>query len=110
MAAGEPTQTAASRAAMRPGGSLATRPLHFIWLVDGSGSMAHEGKLQALNTAIREALPPLRQVAADNPTAEVLGRAVRVATGATWPVPGPTPAHRFTWPALTADGPAALAA
>ncbi|MCU1451826.1 MAG: hypothetical protein JWP02_3996, partial [Acidimicrobiales bacterium] len=40
MAAGEPTQMAAGRAA-RPGGSLATRPLHFIWLVAGSGSMAH---------------------------------------------------------------------
>jgi len=104
MAAGEPTQTAAGRAAMRPGGSLATRPLHFIWLVDGSGSMAHEGKLQALNTAIREALPPLRQVAADNPTAEVLVRAVRFATGASWHVPDPTPVDRFTWPDLTADG------
>jgi uncharacterized protein YegL len=89
---------------MRPGGSLATRPLHFIWLVDGSGSMAHEGKLQALNTAIREALPPLRQVSADNPTAEVLVRAVRFATGASWHVPDPTPVDRFTWPDLTADG------
>ena len=104
MAAGEPTQTAAGRATMRPGGSLATRPLHFIWLVDGSGSMAHDGKLQALNTAIREALPPLRQVAADNPTAEVLMRAVRFATGASWHVPDPTPIDRFNWPDLTADG------
>jgi uncharacterized protein YegL len=103
MAAGEPTQMAAGRA-VRPGGSLATRPLHFIWLVDGSGSMAHDGKVQALNTAIREALPPLRQVAGDNPTAEVLVRAVRFGTGATWHVPDPTPVDRFTWPDLTAEG------
>jgi len=104
MAAGEPTQMATGRRAVRPGGSLATRPLHFIWLVDGSGSMAHDGKIQALNTAIREAVPPLRQVARDNPTAEVLVRAVRFATGATWHVADPTPVDRFSWPDLTADG------
>jgi uncharacterized protein YegL len=88
----------------RPGGSLATRPLHFIWLVDASGSMAHDGKIQALNTAIREAIPPLRQVAADNPVAEVLVRAVRFATSASWHVGDPTPADRFTWPDISADG------
>ena len=31
----------------RPGGELATRPLHFIWIADGSGSMAADGKIQA---------------------------------------------------------------
>jgi hypothetical protein len=40
--------------AKRPGGELATRPLHFIWIADGSGSMAVDGKIQALNTAIRD--------------------------------------------------------
>jgi uncharacterized protein YegL len=91
-------------ASRRPGGSLATRPLHFIWLVDASGSMAHNGKIQALNTAIREALPPLRQVAGDNPVAEVLVRAIRFGTGATWHVPEPTPVERFAWPDILADG------
>jgi uncharacterized protein YegL len=66
--------------------------------------MAHDGKIQALNTAIREALPPLRQVAADNPVAEVLVRAVRFGTSASWHVPDPTPVDRFTWPDVIADG------
>ena len=33
--------------AKRPGGELATRPLHFIWIADCSGSMATDGKIQA---------------------------------------------------------------
>ena len=41
----------------RPGARLASRPLHFIFLLDGSGSMAVDGKVDALNKAIREALP-----------------------------------------------------
>ena len=32
---------------------MANRPMHFIWLVDCSGSMAYEGKIQALNHAVR---------------------------------------------------------
>ena len=48
--------------ANRPGGEMATRPLHFIWIVDCSGSMAGE-KIQALNFAVREALPEMIKVA-----------------------------------------------
>ena len=88
----------------RPGGALATRPLHFIWLADCSGSMAHDGKIQALNTAIRETLPHMRQVAAENPTAKVLLRVVRFATGASWHVADPSPVEEFTWHDLDAEG------
>ena len=44
--------------AKRPGGELATRPLHFIWIADCSGSMSVDGKIQALNTAIRDGAAP----------------------------------------------------
>lgn len=54
--------------AKRPGGELATRPLHFIWLADCSGSMSIDGKIQALNNAIREALPRIRTVPTKIPT------------------------------------------
>ncbi len=46
-----------------PGGALASRPLHFIWVADCSGSMSVDGKIQALNNAIREAIPHMQQVA-----------------------------------------------
>jgi uncharacterized protein YegL len=88
----------------RPGGELASRPLHFIWIADSSGSMAHDGKIQALNTAIREALPHMRKVADDNPNAQVLVRAVSFSNGAQWHVSQPTPVKDFAWTDLTADG------
>lgn len=88
----------------RPGGELATRPLHFIWIADCSGSMAAEGKIQSLNNAIREALPHMRSVADENPNAEVLVRAVRFSDGAQWHVGIPTHLNDFSWPDLAADG------
>jgi uncharacterized protein YegL len=88
----------------RPGGELSHRPLHFIWIADCSGSMAKHGKIQALNTAIREAIPHMRDVADNNPHAQVLVRAVRFASGARWHVPDATPIDRFTWDPLAANG------
>jgi uncharacterized protein YegL len=88
----------------RPGGELASRPLHFIWIADGSGSMQQDGKIQALNTAIREAIPHMRKVAEDNPNAQVLVRAVRFSSGAQWHISQPTPVADFTWQDISADG------
>jgi uncharacterized protein YegL len=89
---------------MRPGGELAHRPLHFIWITDCSGSMSVDGKVQALNNAIRETLPHMRRVADDNPNAQVLVRALAFSTGAWWHVERPTPVEEFRWADLSADG------
>lgn len=88
----------------RPGGVLATRPLHFIWVADCSGSMKVEGKIQALNNAIREAVPHMREVAMENPNATIYVRAVRFSTGASWHVREPTTVHEFNWSDLEAEG------
>lgn len=88
----------------RPGGEMASRPLHFIWLADCSGSMSVAGKIQALNNAIREAIPHMQRVARENPHAQVLVRAVRFHSGAHWHVPTPTPVEDFRWEDLRADG------
>ena len=89
---------------MRPGGELATRPLHFIWMADCSGSMAIDGKIQSLNTAIKEAIPNMQTVADENPNAQVLVRAVKFSTGAQWHVSQPTEVADFRWEDLTAEG------
>ena len=89
---------------IRPGGELASRPLHFIWIVDCSGSMAADGKIQALNNAIDEAIPHMRDVADENPNAQVLVRAVRFSSGAQWHIAQPTRIEEFTWQPLEADG------
>src|ERR687894_1324800 len=88
----------------RPGGELASRPLHFIWIADSSGSMEQDGKIQALNTAIREAVPHMRKVAEDNPNAQVLVRAVRFSNGAQWHISQPVPVADFAWTDLQAEG------
>ncbi|MEP7305867.1 MAG: tellurium resistance protein [Acidobacteriota bacterium] len=90
--------------ALRPGGELATRPLHFIWICDCSGSMAVDGKIQSLNNAIREAVPHMQKIADENPNAQVLVRSLMFSTGASWHVSQPTPIASFTWSDLTADG------
>jgi len=89
---------------IRPGGELATRPLHFIWIADSSGSMATDGKIQALNYAIRNAVPDMQKVADENPNAEVLVRAIEFSSGAQWHVSQPTPVADFEWTDLSADG------
>ena len=88
----------------RPGGELATRPLHFIWIADASGSMKDDGKIQSLNMAIREAIPHMQKVASENPNAQVLVRAIKFASGAQWHISQPTPVEDFKWEDLKAAG------
>jgi uncharacterized protein YegL len=90
--------------AKRPGGEMATRPLHFIWIVDCSGSMSDDGKIQTVNNAIKDAIPLMRKVADENPNAEVLIRAVKFSNGAQWHHSQPTPIASFNWIPLAADG------
>jgi uncharacterized protein YegL len=90
---------------LRPlGGPMARRQLHFIWILDVSGSMRADGKIQALNVAISEALPSLRAAADGNMSAEVLVRAVTFSTGAEWHSPEPTPVADFRWRPVEAGG------
>lgn len=88
----------------RPGGPLGRRPLHFFWIVDCSGSMAADGKMQALNNAVKEAVPHMIAVASENPHAEVFVRVLRFADGAQWQVVNPTRPETFTWTDLSAGG------
>jgi uncharacterized protein YegL len=87
----------------RPGRELSTRPLHFIWICDCSGSMAVNGKVQALNNAVRQTLPLMRQAAEDNANAQVLIRVLKFSGGAEWHVFQPTPVEDFEWKDLCAD-------
>jgi len=87
-----------------PGGELSARPLHFIWLCDCSGSMSSDGKIQALNNAIRDAIPLMKKEASENPNAQVLVRVVKFSDGAQWHIAQPTPIEDFRWTDLNADG------
>ncbi len=93
-----------SPAMPRPGGAMARRELHFIWLLDVSGSMNAEGKIQALNVAIRESIPQLQAAARDNPNVEVLVRAAVFSDGARWHLEQPTPVAALRWDDVGAGG------
>jgi uncharacterized protein YegL len=62
-------------------------------------------KIQALNEAIRMAIPKMREVSKGNPNAEILVRAVRFSSGAQWHLSQPTNVEAFEWKDLSADGP-----
>ena len=66
--------------------------------------MATDGKIQALDDAIRGALPHLRDLADQNPFVEILVRAVVFADGARWHIAEPTPVHEVTWQPVSVGG------
>jgi uncharacterized protein YegL len=90
-------------AATRPGGEMASRPLHFFWILDCSGTMAGS-KIQQLNFAIRESIPAMQDEARQNPEAQMLVRVLTFSSGARWHVSKPTPVADFKWTDITADG------
>lgn len=87
-----------------PGGPMAARQVHFIWLVDCSGSMAVNGKMNSLNLAIRETIPELRQAAHANPATRLLIRLVAFSSGARWAVAEPTPVEEYVHTDLQSSG------
>jgi uncharacterized protein YegL len=87
----------------RPGGELASRPLHFIWIVDCSGSMDGE-KIGTVNHAIQSTIPEMVSAAGNNPNAQLLIRTLKFSTGASWVTADPVPVEDFAWDDLAAGG------
>ena len=87
----------------RPGGELASRPLHFFWVVDCSGSMWGE-KIGVVNNAITDVLPDMRDEAAENPNAQLYIRTLKFSTGASWITPAPVKVEDFVWEDLEPAG------
>jgi uncharacterized protein YegL len=65
--------------------------------------MGVDGKIKALNTAIREAIPHMQEFAEDNPNANVLVRAIKFSRGAQWYIEEPTPIVDFKWMDLSVE-------
>lgn len=87
----------------RPGGELASRLLHFFWIVDCSGSMYGE-KIGTVNHAIQSVIPEMVDAASNNPNAQLMIRTLRFATGASWVTSSPIPVEDFAWDDLEAGG------
>jgi uncharacterized protein YegL len=87
-----------------PGGAMTRRPLHFVFLLDISGSMNANGKIEALNNAIREAIPAMRDVTDKVPGVHLLVRAITFSTTALWHIKQPTSIDTFRWTDVAAGG------
>ena len=86
------------------GGPMAQRPLHIIYILDCSSSMNEDGKIQMLNTGIRETIPAIIDKSKENANVEVLVRVIKFSNGAQWHIADPTPIEDFIWEDLTANG------
>ena len=91
------------RGGTRPGGKIATRELHFFWILDCSSSMEDGGKIQELNNAIEEALPHMQAEANANPNAKLIVKAIKFSDGASIHI-SDTPIEDFKWKRLEAGG------
>ena len=81
------------------------RPIQLILLlVDTSASMNQEGKIQAVNFAISEALAELRDEAARNEFAEMVIQAICFCDGASTTMKDAVPIDQFIWNDVTACG------
>lgn len=87
-----------------PLGSVSRSKLHFFWIADCSGSMAAQGKMEALNNAIQECIPATKEAAENNPFADMVVRAIAFSNGARWHISEETPVDSFTWKDLSPGG------
>jgi uncharacterized protein YegL len=80
------------------------RVMTLFFMVDTSGSMDGK-KIGAVNTAIEEVIPAIREVSAENADAEIKVAALEFSSGAQWLTPdGPVEVDQFNWNDLKAAG------
>ncbi|MFD7838833.1 protein kinase [Streptomyces sp. NPDC059761] len=87
-----------------PGGPMSRMPLHFIWLLDCSHSMSLNGKITAVNYAVRETIATMRWHANDNPGKALMVRALTFNSGARWHIEEPWDIHQMAWRDVDAYG------
>ena len=87
-----------------PGGEMAKRPLKFFWVVDCSGSMSVDNKMQQVNYAIQSTIPDMRDAASENSRAQLLVQAMKFSTGAQWITAQPVKIEDYTWKDMSASG------
>jgi uncharacterized protein YegL len=86
---------------------IVRRQMVLFFVVDTSGSM--EGtKIGAVNTAIREVLPELKEIGGSDVDLKLA--CLKFSAGCGWMHPAPVPAGTFQWNNLSADGPTDLGA
>jgi uncharacterized protein YegL len=89
--------------------AIPRKTMVLFFIVDTSGSMGGS-KIGALNAAIEEALPELRDLSAANADAQIKIAVLEFSTGAQWITAMPMEVETFVWNHLDAGGGTDLAA
>jgi uncharacterized protein YegL len=80
------------------------RTMVLFFVIDASGSM-DGSKIGAVNTAIQEVIPAIRDVSEENADAQIKIAALEFSSGTRWLTPqGPIPAESFSWNFIDASG------
>ena len=80
------------------------RTMVLFFIIDSSGSM-DGSKIGAVNTAIEEVIPAIRDVSDENADAQIKIAALEFSSGARWLTPqGPVPSDQFRWSFIDAAG------
>lgn len=80
------------------------RVMVLFFIVDTSGSMKVGGKIDSVNTAVREILPIISSLSAQNSDAQIKIAAMEFSSGTEWMYPQPIEVENFEWRDLQAGG------
>ena len=89
------------------GVELPRREMTLFYLVDTSGSMSG-AKIAALNTAVRETIPIIKEISKSNSDAKIRVAVLEFSSGCDWMYPEPKQVQEFEWRDLQAGGLTAL--
>lgn len=81
-----------------------TYGLHFFLLIDSSSSIAHDGKIEALNSAVAESIPNMKYFYEKYFNMDLYIHAITFSTGAKWHIAQPTLLEEFHWQDITPGG------
>lgn len=87
-----------------PGLEIAKRQLNFYYLLDTSGSMSMNGRIQALNQSVRQSIPGMSEAASSQPNAKLKVHAIEFSTSARWHTYPGVDVDVFSWQDLQANG------
>jgi len=82
---------------------VARRTMVLFFVIDTSGSMSGS-KIGAVNTAIQEVIPEIKNISEGNSDAAIKIAALSFSTGAEWITSEPVTAENFSWDDIDAEG------
>lgn len=85
-------------------GTVTRKKLVVFYVLDTSGSMEDDGKIGALNEAMRETVDVLQNIAKGNADAEIQIAVLQFSSGAQWVTEKPKYVEDFYWDDLKAGG------